>query len=125
MPEIVPILPQHITPHLKMTGVTMSQAANTSQRGVARPKAVTRTRRAGWGPVSVDRNNEKARKVEGKVVTPAEAVRLEYTTNGYSHHYQQRDEETPRLIHHLTSQGFTVTPLSMGNLLVTREHNGT
>jgi hypothetical protein len=78
----------------------------------------------GWGTTAVNRNDDKALKVDGKVVVPSEAVRLSYETNGYRHNEQRRDEETPRLIEHLTSHGFTVRPSAGKSLLVTKESDG-
>lgn len=128
MDEIIPITPQHVLGHLRMTGASIASKYSNSQAGIPRNRRLPgrSSHGAGWVTKSVDRDGKPALKVSGRVITPAEGVLLSYNTNGYAHHEQRRDEETPRVLDHLRSQGLTITPGSIyrNSYIITKGSEG-
>ena len=66
----------------------------------------------GWVAQAVDNNNRRAATINGRVHTPAEAVRLSFNCRGYNHAAAKRDAQLPLVIEALTAKGLKVTQVS-------------
>ena len=91
------------------TNVVTTQAvlATLRKAGLRMGRDLTST--LGWVAKSVDNNNIPAATINGRVVRPAEAVRLSFNCRGYNHARDQRNAQLPAAIQALTAKGWTVT----------------
>ena len=65
----------------------------------------------GWVAKAVDNNNRRAAIINGRVHTPAEAVRLSFNCRGYNHAIAKREAQLGEVIEALTAKGLTVTQI--------------
>jgi len=63
----------------------------------------------GWVAKSVDKNGIPSAKINGRVVRPAEAVRLSFNCRGYDFAMAKREAQLTTAIAALTAKGLTVT----------------
>jgi hypothetical protein len=120
MSEIIPIKPVHVLSHLKMLGVGLSKEYS-SNRNTRKPGQGGSS--PGWKLTSVDQTGDKALTVGGRVVTPAEAVLMHYNGGNWASTRpnpameQRKAADLSKILEHLNSQGFTVTPHGSGHLI--------
>jgi len=111
--EIIPITTQQVVAQIKLSGVQGAKSAGPSQTalGIPRNRQLPSNRgRMGWQCKAIDRTGMYARKYDGKVMYPAEAVEVNYGTRGYSHRLERAEQEKVILHEQLKRAGFSVMP---------------
>ena len=93
------------------TSTVSNQAVLATLRKAGLTMGRNLTSSLGWVVEAVDNNNKRALTINGRVHTPAEAVRLSFNCRGYNHAAAKRDAQLPTVIEALTGKGLTVTQI--------------